>query len=412
MNGSCRSLTAVFCAALALVGAAQERPKPPPPPAVPLTAVPVEKPVVLTTEAGVRVRVVPIARGLSHPSGLVFLPDSRTMLLTERPGRLRIITDGVLDPHPVLELPKLNNVSLGGLHDLVLHPDFATNHVLYLSYSKDGDRGVTLAVARARLDGNRLADVKDIFVADAWAGEVGTYGGRMIFGPDRLLYLAVGDRDDLVSTDDPRIRMEAQNLGNHIGKILRLRDEGSVPPDNPFVTDPRAKAEIFTYGHRNPYGLAFHPQTGALWEAEFGPRGGDEINVLIAGHNYGWPLVSTGRNYTGTPVSDQPWFRPGMEMPVFQWNPVINPANMIFYTGRKFAKWTNSPIVAGAGSKKVVQMTLTRGMVVSGDSMLRELDVRFRDVRQGPDQLLYLLTEGRSRGNNDTDGMLLRLEPE
>jgi len=254
--------------------------------------------------------------------------------------------------------------------------------------------------------------VKDIFVADAWAGEVGTYGGRMIFGPDRLLYLAVGDRDDLVSTDDPHIRMEAQNLATHIGKILRLRDDGSVPADNPFVTEPKAKAEIYTYGHRNPYGLAFHPQTGALWEAEFGPRGGDEINVLVAGHNYGWPLVSTGRNYTGTPVSDQPWFRPGMEMPVFQWNPVINPANMIFYTGRKFAKWTNSPIVAGAGSKKVVQMTLTRGMVVSGDSMLHELNVRFRDVRQGPDELLYFLTEGRSRGNNDTDGMLLRLEPE
>jgi glucose/arabinose dehydrogenase len=298
VNRSCRSLTSALCAAVGIVGAAQERPKPPPPPAVPLTAVPVEKPVVLTTEAGVRVRVVPVARGLSHPSGLVFLPDSRTMLLTERPGRLRIVKDGVLDPNPILELPKLNNVSLGGLQDLVLHPDFATNHVLYLSYSKEGDRGVTLAVARARLDGTRLADVKD------------------------------------------------------------------------------------------------------------------EINVLVAGHNYGWPLVSTGRNYTGTPVSDQPWFRPGMEMPVFQWNPVINPANMIFYTGRKFAKWTNSPIVAGAGSKKVVQMTLTRGMVVSGDSMLHELNVRFRDVRQGPDELLYLLTEGRSRGNNDTDGMLLRLEPE
>jgi len=405
-------LTAALCAALGAVTLAQDRPKPPPPPPVPLTAVPVEKTTVLTSEAGARVRVVPIARGLSHPDGLVFLPDGHTLLLTERPGRLRIVRDGVLDPEPIAGVPKLNNVSLGGLQDVVLHPDFAANRTVYLSYSKDGTRGVTLAIARARLDGGRLADVKDIFVAEAWAGEVGTYGGRMIFGPDRLLYVAVGDRDDLVNTNDPRIRMEAQNLGNHIGKVLRLRDDGGIPPDNPFVTDPKAKGEIYTYGHRNAYGLAFHPQTGELWEAEFGPRGGDEMNILVAGHNYGWPLVSTGRNYTGTPVSDQPWFRPGMEMPVFQWNPVINPANMIFYTGRKFAKWTNSPIVAGAGTKKLVQMTLTRGMVVSGDSLLHELNVRFRDVRQGPDEFLYVLTEGRSRGNDDTDGMLLRLEPE
>ena len=393
------------------MAAAQHATAPRPAPPAPLTGAAVHKPIISTSENGVRLRVVPVATGLSHPTGLVFLPDGRTMLVTERPGRLRIVRDGVLDPKAVAGLPKMNNVSLGGLQDVLLHPDFAKNHTIYLSYSKEGERGVTLAVARARLESDRLADRRDIFVADAWAGTVGTYGGRMIFGPDGRLYVAVGDRDDNVSTDDTSIRMQAQNLANHIGKVLRLRDDGGVPSDNPFVNDQKARGEIFTYGHRNAYGLAFHPETGALWESEFGPRGGDEINVLVAGHNYGWPLVSLGRNYTGTPVSDQPWWREGMDMPVFHWNPVINPANTIFYTGRKFDRWANTLIVAGAGSKMLQQLNLTRGVVTVGDSMLHEINVRFRDVRQGPDALLYVLTEGRSRGNDDTDGMLLRIEP-
>jgi glucose/arabinose dehydrogenase len=411
VNSPLRSSTAVLCLILGVVAMAQEPVAPRPDPAAPLTGAAVRTPIVSTTDNGIRLRVVPVATGLSHPTGLVFLPDGRTMLLTERPGRLRIVRDGVLDPKEVAGLPKMNNVSLGGLNDVVLHPDFAANRTIYLSYSKDGERGVTLAVARARLDGDRLTDLRDIFVADAWAGTVGTYGGRMVFGPDRRLYVAVGDRDDKVSTDDASIRMQAQNLANHIGKVLRLGDDGSIPPDNPFVRDPKARGEIYTYGHRNAYGLAFHPETGALWESEFGPMGGDEINVLVAGHNYGWPLVSLGRNYTGTPVSDQPWWRPGMDMPVFHWNPVINPANTIFYTGRKFGRWTNTLIVAGAGSKVLQQLNLTRGVVTVGDSMLHEINVRFRDVRQGPDELLYVLTEGRSRGNDDTDGMLLRIEP-
>jgi aldose sugar dehydrogenase len=406
-----RSSTATVCWFLGVVAAAQHGPAPGPVPPAPLTGAAVQKPIFSTSEQGVRLQVVPIATGLSHPTGLVFLPDGRTMLVTERPGRLRIVRDGVLDPKAVAGLPKMNNVSLGGLQDIVLHPDFRRNQTTYLSYSKDGERGVTLAVARARLDGDRLTDVRDIFVADAWAGVVGTYGGRMIFGPDGRLYVAVGDRDDNVSTDDASLRMQAQNLATHTGKVLRLQDDGGIPPDNPFVNDPTARGEIYTYGHRNAYGLAFHPQTGALWESEFGPRGGDEINVLVAGHNYGWPLVSLGRNYTGTPVSDQPWWRPGMDMPVFHWNPAINPANTIFYTGQKFDRWTNTLIVAGAGSKMLQQLNLARGMVTVGDSMLREINVRFRDVRQGPDDLLYVLTEGRSRGNDDTDGMLLRIEP-
>jgi glucose/arabinose dehydrogenase len=380
-------------------------------PPVPLTGVPVAKPVVAKSENGLAVRVVPLAHGLSHPTGMAFLPDSKTILLVERPGRLRVVKGGVLDPTPLAGVPVVHNLSLGGIHDIALHPDFATNRLLYLAYSKEGPKGTTLAIARARFEASGLTAMQDILVAEAWGSPLGTYGGRMIFGPDRLLYVAVGDRDGNTRDDNSPARKEAQSLAHHTGKILRLRDDGSIPPDNPFVKDPKAKAEIFTFGHRNPYGLAFHPQTGEFWASEFGAAGGDELNLLIPGRNYGWPLVSLGRNYTGTLVSDQPWFRPGMEMPVFHWNPQINPSNMLFYTGSKFPDLTNRLIVAGAGTKRIVWLAFTNGMVRQVDSMLRELNVRFRDIRQGPDECLYVLTEGRSRGNQDTDGMLLRIEP-
>ena len=380
-------------------------------PPVPLTGAAIDKPTVFRSENGLSIRVVPLAVGLSHPTGMVFLPGGHTILLVERPGRLRRVKDGVLDPTPIAGVPTAHNLSLGGLHDIVLHPDFGNNCVLYLSYSKEGPQGTTLAVARARFDQTRVTEVRDILVAEAWGSPLGTYGGRMIFGPDGLLYVAVGDRDGNTRDDNSPARKEAQSLASHIGKVLRLRDDGSIPPDNPFVQDTKAKGEIFTYGHRNPYGLAFHPQTGELWESEFGPAGGDELNLLTPGHNYGWPLVSFARNYTGTLVSAQPWWRPGMEMPIFHWNPVLNPSNMIFYTGRKFAQLTNSLIVAGAGTKRIVQLSVNGRFVRQVDSMLRELNVRFRDIRQGPDECLYVLTEGRSRGNQDTDGMLLRIEP-
>jgi glucose/arabinose dehydrogenase len=381
-------------------------------PPIPLTGVPVEKPVVAKSENGLAVRVVPMVSGLSHPTGMVFLPDGHTILIVERPGRLRVVKDGVLDPTPVAGVPAVHNLSLSGIHDILLHPDFATNHSLYVSYSKSRDeKTTTLAVARGRFEQGRLIDVKDILVAEAWGSPLGTYGGRMIFGPDGLLYVAVGDRDGNTRDDKSPARMEAQSLAHHTGKILRLRDDGSIPPDNPFVKDPKAKGEIYTYGHRNPYGLAFHPETGQFWASEFGAAGGDELNLIVPGHNYGWPVVSLGRNYTGTLVSDQPWFREGMDMPFFHWNPQINPSNMLFYTGKKFPGLTGSLIVAGAGTKRIVWLRSSLGMFRQVDSMLRELDVRFRDLRQGPDELLYVLTEGRSRGNQDTDGMLLRIEP-
>ena len=408
MVGMCRiAIAVVLCASGPMAAIAQPVISPP----VPLTGAAVDTPMVSRSENGLAVRVVPLARGLSHPSGMVFLPDGHTILVVERPGRLRLVKDGMLAPDPIAGVPAVNNLSLGGIHDIVLLPDFGNNQVLYLSYTKEGPQGTTLAIARARFDRTRLTDLQDILVAAAWGSPLGTYGGRMIFGPDGLLYVAVGDRDGNTRDDNSPARKDAQSLASHVGKVLRLRDDGSIPPDNPFVTDAKAKGEIFTLGHRNPYGLAFHPQTGELWESEFGPAGGDELNLLIPGHNYGWPLVSLARNYTGTLVSEQPWWRPGMDMPIFHWNPVINPSNMLFYTGTKFPRLTNHLIVAGAGTKRIVQLSINRGFVRQVDSMLRELNVRFRDIRQGPDECLYVLTEGRSRGNQDTDGMLLRIEP-
>jgi glucose/arabinose dehydrogenase len=326
---------------------------------------------------------------------------------------LRVIKDGVLDPTPVAGLPAINHIALGGLQDVVLHPDFAKNHLLYLSYSKDREpqKGTTLAIAQARFDQGRLTEVKDILVTDAWESPLGTYGGRMIFGPDGMLYISVGDRDGTTHSDQSSARPQAQNLSSHIGKILRVRDDGSIPLDNPFVKDPKAKGEIYSYGHRNVYGMAWDPKTGKMWTSEFGPSGGDEINRELPGHNYGWPLVSMGRNYNGHLMSDRPWYREGMDNPVFFWNPTFNPENMIFYTGDKFPRLKGSLMVAGA-SKKIAQMVVRDDdFIQQGDTMLHELNVRFRDIQQGPDGYIYVLTEGRLRGPKDTDGMLLRLEP-
>jgi glucose/arabinose dehydrogenase len=234
----------------------------------------------------------------------------------------------------------------------------------------------------------------------------------MVFGPDGMLYISVGDRDGTTSSDLSSARPQAQKLSSHIGKILRVRDDGSIPPDNPFVNDADALDEIYSYGHRNVYGMGWDPATGDMWASEFGPAGGDEINRVLPGHNYGWPLVSLGRHYTGSPVSDQPWYREGMDNPLFFWSPAFNPSeNMIFYTGDKFPRLSGSLIIAGSGSKTIAQMVIRGDFIKQGDTMLNELGVRFRDIRQGPDGYIYVLTEGRLRGPKDSDGMLLRLEP-
>jgi glucose/arabinose dehydrogenase len=386
----------------------------------PATKPPPAEPVVVVTESRERLRVVPIARGLSHPWGMAFLPDG-SILVTERSGRLRIIRDGVLDPTPIAGLPDMyRSQRLGGLDDVAIHPRFAENRYVYISYAKEGEKGNTLAVARGRFDGRTLSEVTDILVANAWnatvpptSGGGGTFGGRMLFGPDGTLYVTVGDRDTRVAGNDASIRMRAQSLTDHGGKVLRVRDDGSIPKDNPFVGGRTALPEIFTYGHRNAYGLAFHPTTGQLFECEFGPMGGDELNVLVPGLNYGWPLVSIGRNYTGQPVSEQSWWRQGMEMPLYVWNPTINPSNILFYTGDRFPGWKGTLIVAGLGSKTLQRLNINRrGLVVGRPlSMLAELGQRFRDIRQGPDGFLYVATEMRVSRDDDADGAVLRIEP-
>lgn len=391
-----------------LLGPAAVSAQPPQPKAVRLP----EPGAPLVLEAGgQKVRVVLVAGGLVGPWDLAFLPDGRTMLVTESPGRLRSVHDGKLAPEPVWEVPAPQGNDT--LHGLVVHPDFTRNHFVYVSYAKTGERGITLAVARGRLEDGKLTEMHDVFVADAWEQASNATAGRMLFGPDRTLYVTVGDRDRLCCgpKDDNSIRIRAQNLDTDIGKTLRLTDDGGVPKDNPFVGLAESRPEIFTYGNRNGYGLAFHPETGELWELEIGPMGGDEINILKAGHNYGWPLVSLGRNYSGTLVSDEPWERPGMDMPRVFWVPAISPSGMTFYTGDRFPEWKGNLFVGALSGQRVERIAFGRpGQAELRQPMLTELGLRFRDVEQGPDGYLYLTTEVRY-GTSNPDGAVLRLEP-
>jgi glucose/arabinose dehydrogenase len=360
---------------------------------------------------GGKIRVIPVALGLYHPWSLAF-PDAHTILVAEKNGRLRMIRDGALQPDPVWTSPTPPGPNPDALHFITLHPKFAQNQLVYISYPKhDGER-ITLAVARGRLSGSKLTDVQEIFVADAWETG-GNLAGRVFFGPDSMLYITVGDRDRIccTGTEDNSLRMKAQALDNHVGKTLRLRDDGTVPPDNPFVGRAGAKPEIFTYGHRNGYGLAIHPETGELWQAEIGPMGGDEVNILQPGHNYGWPLVSTGRNYTGTLVSDQPWFRPGMDNPRIFWVPSISPSSIMFYTGDKFPQWKNNLFIGSLTQRTLIRMAFNQpSQAERRESLLIPLLERIRDVQQGPDGYLYVATE-RASGGNASDGAVLRIEP-
>ena len=361
--------------------------------------------------AGGQIRVVTVATGLFHPWSLAFLPDG-SLLVAERDGRLRMIRNDRLMPETVWTSPTPPGQTQDSLHSVVVHPRFADNGLVYVSYPKLGPRGNTLAVARGHLKGATLSEVKEIFEADAWETS-GNLAGRMLFGPDETLYVTVGDRDRLccTGTEDNSLRMKAQSLDNHVGKTLRLKDDGGVPADNPFVGKAGAKPEIFTYGHRNGYGLAFNPQTRELWQAEIGPMGGDEVNILIAGHNYGWPLVSTGRNYTGTLVSDQPWARPGMDNPRIHWVPSISPSSIMFYTGDKFPKWKDSLFVGALTTRQLQRVAFGQpSQAERREALLLPLNIRVRDVQQSPDGYIYVATEQAS-GRGASDGMVLRIEP-
>jgi glucose/arabinose dehydrogenase len=382
------------------------------PPAAPPPLLPTKDAPLMLDAGAQKVRVVLVADGLVAPWDLAFLPGAGAMLVTESNGALRLVENGVVKPEPVWRAPSPEGNDV--LHGLVLHPDFERNHFVYASYLKDGgEKGQTLAVSRGRLEGATLVDVREIFVADAWENARNATAGRMIFGPDKTLYVTVGDRDRLCcgAKDDNSIRMRAQSLGDHVGKVLRLTDEGGAPKDNPFVGRAGARAEIFTYGNRNGYGLAFHPETGELWELEIGPMGGDEVNILKPGGNYGWPLVSMGRNYSGTLVSDQPYWRPGMENPRVFWVPQISPSGLLFYTGDQFPAWKGSLFLGALSGLQVQRIAFNQpGQAERRESLLTEMHVRFRDVEQGPDGYLYFTTEVRY-GSGKPDGTIIRLEP-
>jgi glucose/arabinose dehydrogenase len=359
------------------------------------------------------ISVVLVADDLVGPWDFEFLPDG-SILVNEMNGRMRIIRDGRLQPEPVWQSPSPAGNDV--LHGLAVHPDFARNGLVYASYTRameDDPDMLTLALARGRLAGDRLVDVEEIFVADAWEPATQATAGRMIFGPDRTLYLTVGDRDHLCcgAVDDNHIRLRSQSLADHVGKTLRLTEDGGVPADNPFVGDANARDEIFTYGNRNGYGLDFHPETGELWELEIGPMGGDEVNILVPGGNYGWPLVSMGRNYSGTLVSEQPWYRDGMINPRVFWVPAISPSSIQFYTGEAFPQWQGSLFVTALSGQHIERLSFGQsGQAEGRQELLAEMGVRFRDVEQGPDGYIYLSTEVRY-GSGSPDGTIIRLEP-
>jgi len=347
-----------------------------------------------------RIRVSTIATGLANPWSLAFLPDGN-MLVTERPGRLRIIRGGVLDPQPISGVPAVRAAVLGGLHEVALHPKFAENGFVYLTYSKSGEGNLsTLALARGRLKGNALEEVREIFVANMWSASTTNYGGRIAFDRAGLLYLTVGERQE---------QDRAQKGEDHGGKVVRLRDDGTVPPDNPFVGKAGFRPEIYSLGHRSPQGLTIHPETGAIWENEHGPLGGDEINIVLPGRNYGWPLVTFGMNYDGTKISDLT-SRADLESPVMYFVPSIAMSGMTFYTGDKFPNWKGNLFVGSMfegrtrATGHLRRITFEQGRPIQREPILTELHQRIRDVRQGPDGLLYLLTD-------ENPGVVLKVEP-
>jgi glucose/arabinose dehydrogenase len=362
-----------------------------------------EGPLLYQTAEHPEVRVVVMTRDLSHPWAMAFLPDGR-ILVTERGGALREVQNGHLSPHPIPGVPDVHTVGLAGLMDIALHPRYTENRLVYLTYTKPGADGPRVALARGRLGDQGLTDVEDLFLSDVVGGG-GTAASRVVFAPDGTLYMTVGGAFG-VDTDAPR----AQDLADTIGKVVRLHDDGRVPDDNPFVGRPGHKPAIYSFGHRNQLGLTIHPETGLVWEHENGPLGGDEINVIRAGANYGWPVVSYSRQYSGPRVSTRPW-QEGMAEPEIVWLPSVAPSGMAFYNGDRFPNWKGSLFVGAlrtGGIRNTGHLERivfnAQGEESSREWLLGDLRQRIRDVRQGPDGLLYVLTDA-------DEAALLRLEP-
>ena len=345
---------------------------------------------VIETKHG-KIKVETVARGLDRPWALAFLPDGR-MLVTEKRGRLRIVTkDGAIS-EPVAGVPDVIANGQGGLLDVALDPAFAANGLVYLTYSEPGKGGAGTAVARGKLNDLRLENVEVIFRQKPKVSGGNHFGSRLAFSPDGKLFVTLGERFSF----DP-----AQDLANDLGKIVRINPDGSIPADNPFVGQEGKLPEIWSYGHRNPQGAAIHPVTGRLWEAEFGPFGGDELNIPEAGKNYGWPVVSWGKHYDGTDIPD-PTEHPEFADAIYHWNPVISPSGMTFYTADTIPGWKDNLILSGLSSESITRLELD-GEKVVGEERL-PMGSRIRDVAQGPDGALYALTDA-------DNGRILKLTP-
>ncbi len=350
------------------------------------------------TEVG-QIRVETLAEGLSHPWALAFLPEGG-LLVTERAGTLRHVSAaGEISP-PLAGVPAVEARDQGGLLDVALDPDFPANRLVYLSFSEPGDGGSGTAVARGRLsdDLTALERVEVVFSQKPKVDSGGHFGSRLVFDRDGNLFVTMGDRQA------GAFRPQAQNLGSHIGKIVRIRADGSVPDGNPFVGRSDALPEIWAYGIRNSQAAALHPETGLLWEIEHGPRGGDELNVIRPGGNYGWPVVTLGVEYSGFTIGDGLKTAPGMIDAIHSWTPVIAPSGMLFYSGDAFPHWQGDLFVGGLASKALVRLELDGERVVREERLLDPLGLRIRDIAQGPDGALYVATDEKK-------GQILRIAP-
>ena len=340
-------------------------------------------------------RVVTLLKGLENPWSVAFLPDGR-MLVTERAGRLRLVDqDFRLDSKPIAGLPDVVAQGQGGLFDVVLHPEYAQNRWIYWAYNAPGAGGWGTALARGKLQGSRMTEVQVLFSMQPKTRSSQHFGGRIVFDKAGMLYLTLGDRGD---------KDRAQKLDDHAGSVIRLHDDGRVPADNPFAKRAGALPEKWTLGNRNMQGATLHPKTGELWTHEHGPQGGDEVNVMRSGLNYGWPVITYGVNYGfGTRIGEGQT-KPGMVQPLHLWVPSIAPSGMAFVSGSKFPQWTGDLLVGALRDQMLVRLVLDGEKVVREERLLKGLVGRIRDVRMGPDDLVYLLTD-------EAEGALLRLEP-
>lgn len=339
------------------------------------------------------VRVVTLAGGLANPWGLTFLPDGR-MLVTERPGRLRLVDQAGKVGDPLEGVPAVFARGQGGLLDVALDPRFEKNRFVYLSYAEPGREGAGTAVGRGRLAEDRIEEFTVIFRQVPKTGTGVHFGSRLVFSRDGKLFITLGERGE---------RERAQDFSVHRGQVIRIGPDGTVPDDNPFVGLEGYRPETWSHGHRNPQGAALHPATGRLWTVEHGARGGDEINVPMRGKNYGWPVISYGRHYSGMKIGEGTR-KEGMEQPVYYWDPSIAPSGMVFVTSDRFPAWRGNLLVGALRGQMLVRLELDGEKVVGEERMLQKLGERIRDVRQGPDGLIYLLTDSPK-------GRILRLEP-